>query len=169
MILIVGATGLIGSARLRQLTAHGVPVRALVRRAEKAATLADPGVETVVGDLEQPASLDAALDGVTRRSSSLPSTRVRWSGRGNFVEAARRAGTVHIVKLSGLGTAPDSPLRSGRWHAQTERHIADAGLPFTYLHPPFFMQIPALCCGYCRAGRARGLDAGGQDRHGRCA
>ena len=47
---------------------------------------------------------------------------------------------VHIVKLSGLGTALDSPLRSGRWHAQTERHIADAGLPFTYLHPPFFMQ-----------------------------
>jgi uncharacterized protein YbjT (DUF2867 family) len=47
---------------------------------------------------------------------------------------------VHIVKLSGLGTAPDSPLRSGRWHAQTERHIADAGLTWTYLHPPFFMQ-----------------------------
>ena len=73
-----------------------------------------------------------------RSSSPLHPRQVAWQG--NFVEAARRTGVVHIVKLSGLGTAPDSPLRSGRWHAQTERHIADAGLPFTYLHPPFFMQ-----------------------------
>ena len=140
MILIVGATGLVGSATLRQLTGRGVSVRALVRSPEKAATLAGPGVETIVGDLEQPGSLDAALDGVTRALiiSPLNPHQVEWQG--NFVEAARRAGVVHIVKLSGLGTAPDSPLRSGRWHAQTERHIADAGLPFTYLHPPFFMQ-----------------------------
>jgi uncharacterized protein YbjT (DUF2867 family) len=140
MILIVGATGLVGSATVRQLTTRGVPVRALVRSAEKAATLAGPDVETVVGDLEQPSSLDAALDGVTRALliSPLNPRQVEWQG--NFVEAARRAGTVHIVKLSGLGTALDSPLRSGRWHAQTERHIADAGLPWTHLHPPFFMQ-----------------------------
>ena len=140
MILIVGATGLVGSATVRHLTACGVPVRALVRSAEKAATLADAGVEVMVGDLEQPASLDAALDGVTRALliSPLHPRQVEWQG--NFVEAARRAGAVHIVKLSGLGTALDSPLRSGRWHAKTERHIADAGLPFTYLHPPFFMQ-----------------------------
>jgi uncharacterized protein YbjT (DUF2867 family) len=94
----------------------------------------------MIGDLEQPGSLDAALDGVTRALliSPLHPRQVEWQG--NFVEAARRAGAVHIVKLSGLGTAPNSPLRSGRWHAQTERHIADAGLPWTYLHPPFFMQ-----------------------------
>ena len=140
MILIVGATGLVGSATLRQLTARGVPVRTLIRNAEKAAILAGPGVETVVGDLEQPASLDAALDGVTRALliSPLHPRQVEWQG--NFVEAARRAGAVHIVKLSGLGTSLDSPLRSGRWHAQTEQHIAAADLPFTYLHPPFFMQ-----------------------------
>jgi uncharacterized protein YbjT (DUF2867 family) len=140
MILLVGATGLVGSATLRQLTARGVPVRALVRSAEKASTLAGPDVETVIGDLVQPASLDAALDGVTRALliSPLHPRQAEWQG--NFVEVARRAGAVHIVKLSGLGTAPNSPLRSGRWHAQTERHIADAGLPWTYLHPLFFMQ-----------------------------
>jgi len=140
MILIVGANGLVGSATLRQLTARGVPVRALVRSAEKAKTIAGPDVETVVGDLERPDSLDVALEGVTRAFliSPLHSRQVEWQG--NFVEAARRTGAVHIVKLSGLGTALDSPLRSGRWHAETERHIADAGLPWTHLHPPFFMQ-----------------------------
>jgi hypothetical protein len=170
MILLVGATGLVGSATLRQLTARGVPVRVLVRSAEKASTLAGRGVETVIGDLEQPASLDAALDGVTRALliSPLHPHQVAWQG--NVVEAARRAGAVHIVKLSGLGTALDSPLRSGRWHARTERHIADAGLPWTCLQPPFFhAKSPALCRCHCHTWRARGRDAGGQDRHGRCA
>jgi uncharacterized protein YbjT (DUF2867 family) len=60
--------------------------------------------------------------------------------QGNFVEAARRAGAVHVVKLSGLGTALDSPLHSGRWHAQTEQRLREAGVPWTCLHPPFFMQ-----------------------------
>jgi len=32
MMLIVGATGIVGNATVRQLTARGVPVRALVRR-----------------------------------------------------------------------------------------------------------------------------------------
>jgi uncharacterized protein YbjT (DUF2867 family) len=47
---------------------------------------------------------------------------------------------VHVVKLSGLATAPDSPSQSGRWHAETEAQIRDAGLPWTFLHPPYFMQ-----------------------------
>jgi uncharacterized protein YbjT (DUF2867 family) len=31
-------------------------------------------------------------------------------------------------------------VRSGRWHAQTEKSLEHAGLPFTHLRPPFFMQ-----------------------------
>jgi uncharacterized protein YbjT (DUF2867 family) len=47
---------------------------------------------------------------------------------------------VQVVKVSGLGTALDSSVRSGRWHAQTEKYLEDSGLPFTHLRPPFFMQ-----------------------------
>src|SRR5262249_40523923 len=114
MILIVGATGLIGSATVRQLTARGVPVRALVRSAEKAATLATPPVEAVVGALEQPSSLNPGLDGVTRALLISPLNPRQVELQGNFVEAARRAGAVHVVKLSGLGTALDSPRRLPR-------------------------------------------------------
>ena len=91
MILIVGPTGMVGSATVRQLTAHDVPMRALVRSAEKAATLAGPGVETVVGGLEQPSSLDVALDGVTRALLISPLNPRQVELQGNFVEAARRA------------------------------------------------------------------------------
>ena len=140
MILITGATGLVGGAAVRQLAAQGVPLRALVRSPEKAAALAGPTVETVVGDFARPETLGPALQGVTRALLISHHDVRQVELQGNFVEAARRAGPVHVVKLSGLGTAPGSPLHSGRWHAETEAQIRDAGLPWTFLHPPYFMQ-----------------------------
>ena len=140
MILITGATGRVGGATLKQLSAAGVRVRALVRNAEKAALVATPQVETVIGDLAQPRSLDAALDGITAALLVSPLDPHQVELQGNFIDAAKRAGRVHVVKISGLGTALDSAVRSGRWHAQTEKHLEDSGLPFTHLRPPFFMQ-----------------------------
>ncbi|MGE3540929.1 MAG: SDR family oxidoreductase [Candidatus Tectimicrobiota bacterium] len=140
MILIIGATGLVGGAVLSQLAARGIDVRALVRSPAQAAALTAPGVETVLGDLAQPTSLDAALHGVTRALLLSPHHPQQVTLQGNFVAAARRAGRVHIVKLSGLGTALDSPLHSGRWHAQIEQAVVEADLPYTFLRPLFFMQ-----------------------------
>jgi uncharacterized protein YbjT (DUF2867 family) len=140
MILISGATGRVGSATLKQLANRGMPVRALVRNAEKAALVAGPLVEAVIGDLAQPHSLDAAFNGVTAALLVSPLDPHQVTLQGNFIDAATRAGRVHVVKISGLGTALDSPVRSGRWHAQTEQYLADSGLPFTHLRPPFFMQ-----------------------------
>ena len=140
MILVTGATGLVGGAAVRQLAARGVPVRALVRSLEKAAALAGPTVQVVVGDFTRPETLEPALHGVTRALLISHHDVRQVELQGNFVEAARRAGSVHIVKLSGLGTAPGSPLQSGRWHAETEAQIRKAGLPWTFLHPPYFMQ-----------------------------
>jgi uncharacterized protein YbjT (DUF2867 family) len=140
MILVVGATGLVGREVVAGLARAGVPVRAMVRSAERAAGLRGPGVEPVVADLADPASLNRALAGVTRAFLLSPLAPEQAILQGNLVAAARRAGPVHVVKLSGLGTAPDSPVRSGRLHARTECLIEDAGLPFTHLRPLFFMQ-----------------------------
>ena len=140
MILVTGATGLVGGAVVRQLAAQGVPVRALVRSREKAAEIAGPTVETVVGDFGRPETLGPALQGVTRALLISHHDVRQVELQGNFVEAARRVGGVHVVKLSGLATAPGSPSQSGRWHAETEAQIRDAGLPWTFLHPPYFMQ-----------------------------
>ena len=140
MILIVGATGKVGSSALHQLTASGKPVRALVRSPEKAAAIAGPGIETVIGDLERPHTLEVALQGVTRALLISPRDPNVVELQCNFIDVAKRVGLVHIVKLSGLGTSLDSPLRTGRWHAHIEAHLAASGLPFTHLHPPYFMQ-----------------------------
>jgi uncharacterized protein YbjT (DUF2867 family) len=140
MILITGATGRVGSATLQQLSGRSVPVRALIRTPEKATSVTGPGVETAVGDLAKPRSLEAALQGVTAALLVSPLDPQQVELQGNFIDAARRAGQPHIVKVSGLGTALDSPVRSGRWHAQIEKHLEDSGLPFTHLRPLFFMQ-----------------------------
>jgi uncharacterized protein YbjT (DUF2867 family) len=140
VILVTGASGLVGGVVVRQLAAQGVPLRALVRSPDQAAALAGPTVQTVVADFARPDTLGPLLEGVTRAFLVSHHDVRQVELQGNFVEAARRAGPVHVVKLSGLGTAPGSPLRSGRWHAETEAQIRAAGLPWTFLHPPYFMQ-----------------------------
>jgi uncharacterized protein YbjT (DUF2867 family) len=140
VILILGATGAVGGACVRELLARGEPFRALVRSAEKAERLRQPGLEPAIGDLEDPASLDAALEGVERALLVSPLDPRQVELQGNFIAAARRAGSVHVIKLSGLATALDSPVQSGRWHARTEQELEDSGLPFTHLRPLFFMQ-----------------------------
>jgi uncharacterized protein YbjT (DUF2867 family) len=140
MILITGATGRVGGATLKQLCDRGVPVRALVHNPEKAAAVGGAEVETVIGDLAQPRTLEVALEGVTAALLVSPLDPHQVDLQGHFIDAARRVGGVHVVKISGLGTGLDSPVRSGRWHAQTERDLENSGLPFTHLRPPFFMQ-----------------------------
>jgi uncharacterized protein YbjT (DUF2867 family) len=84
--------------------------------------------------------LEAALDGVSTTLLVSPLDPHQVELQGNFIEAPKRAGQVHVVKISGLATALDFPMRCGRWHAQTEKQLEDSGLPFTHLRPPFFMQ-----------------------------
>jgi uncharacterized protein YbjT (DUF2867 family) len=139
MILVVGATGNVGEEAVRQLAERAIPVRAFVHSAEKQ-TFVSPLVETAMGDLRDPRTLEPALDGVSKALliSNLSPHLVELQG--NFIRSAQRAGRIHVVKLSGLATSLNSPVTSGRWHALVEKHLADSGLPFTFLRPFFFMQ-----------------------------
>lgn len=66
MILATGATGHVGGEPVARLAAHAVAARAMTRRPHT--TDWPPGIEAVYGDVEDPASLDAAFDGVDRHS-----------------------------------------------------------------------------------------------------
>ena len=140
MLLITGATGTNGRAVLNQLAKLGIPSRALVREKSKASALAGPLVELVEGDFAKPETLDAALKGIESAFLLSSGDETQVAMQSNFVEAAQRAGLPRVVKLSVSGANLNSPVRYGRWHAQTEQQIREAAIPFTFLRPNFFMQ-----------------------------
>ena len=150
MILVTGAAGLNGRAVIARLSAGGVPVRALVRTPGKAELLAAlPGVEIVLGDMGQPETLAGALRGIDRAMLISSSDPMMSQVQANFIDAARRAGVRHVVKLSGIMPALDSAFRFARMHAEIERKLEDSGMAYTHLRagefmPAYFRQVPAI-------------------------
>lgn len=145
MILVIGATGTVGRLVLRQLTARGEQVRALVREADTARQRVGDRVGYVVGDLDRPATLAPALAAanrvflLTRQSDRQPEQERA------VVDAAVRAGVRHLVKLSVFRADERSPLQIARQHALTERAVQESGLGYTIVRPVFFMQnLPGM-------------------------
>jgi uncharacterized protein YbjT (DUF2867 family) len=139
VILVTGATGKVGQEVVRQLVAANVPLRALVRDPLRASHIRLPGVEIAVGDLTRPETLDAALAGVDRVFLLSPPDPDQVNLQSNVVDAARRMGARHVVKVSVAG-GPDSGTQIGRWHWTTETQLKDSGLAFTLLRPVWYMQ-----------------------------
>jgi uncharacterized protein YbjT (DUF2867 family) len=150
MILVTGATGLNGQELLRRLSAQGNAVRALVRNPAKAEAIAAlPHVEIVQGDMAHPETLAAGLRGVDRAMLISSSDPMMLDVQTNFIDAARKAGVKHIVKLSGIMPELDSAFRFARMHGEIEKRLEASGMAFTHLRagefmPAYFRQVPNI-------------------------
>jgi uncharacterized protein YbjT (DUF2867 family) len=150
MILVTGATGLNGRELLRRLSASGVAVRALARNPARAEAIAAlPHVEIVQGDMARPETLAAALHGVDRAMLISSSDPVMLDVQSNFIDAARKAGVKHVVKLSGIMPDLDSAFRFARMHGEIEKRLEASGMAFTHLRagefmPAYFRQAPMI-------------------------
>jgi uncharacterized protein YbjT (DUF2867 family) len=133
-ILVTGATGNVGAELVRALAEQGEPVRALVRDADRAATLPD-GVDTAVGDLNDPASVAAALEGV--RAAHL---LAGYGGLPETLAHMRDAGVERVTLQSGSSaTASDGADNAvARYHIESEAATRDSGLTWTFLQPNSF-------------------------------
>jgi uncharacterized protein YbjT (DUF2867 family) len=145
MILVTGAAGSSGSAVVREFARRNAPVRALVRSRARAGGLeALPGVELAEGDMRRPETLGAALRGVERALMISSSDAEMVETQCTFVDAAKRAGVRHIVKLSGKesGVGFDAKrFRFTRMHEEIEAYLEGSGLAWTHLRPSQFMQV----------------------------
>jgi uncharacterized protein YbjT (DUF2867 family) len=138
-ILVSGGTGNVGSRVVRELRGRGVPVRAFVRDADRAAGMLGEDVELAVGDFGVPASIRAALegvDGVFLACSNQP-RQVEYENR--VTDAAEEAGVRRIVKLSAHGAGIGSPVAFWDWHARIEDYLRASGVPSVVLRPTFSM------------------------------
>lgn len=132
-VLVTGATGFTGGHLARGLAARGDAVRAIVRDTARAAALRDGGIDVVVGDLREPATLKAACAGIDvvyniaalYREAGLPERvyfDVNARAVGELIEAAAGQGVRRVVHCSTVGVhgdvehapaAEDAPLKPG--------------------------------------------------------
>jgi uncharacterized protein YbjT (DUF2867 family) len=135
-ILITGATGNVGSLVVGRLLARGHRPRVFVRDEGKARGRYRNQVDVAIGDLTDPASLEAALAGVDELF--LISTGHDLSARDQAAaRAARRQGVKKLVKLSSTDARHD--VGSGVFHARGESAIRAAGINFVFVQPAGYM------------------------------
>lgn len=160
MILVAGATGLLGREICGLLLDRKKAVRAMVRRTSKPEIVADlkrRGAESVEADLKNPRSLDAACKNIDTVVSTISSTFSRQEGDSietvdrqgniNLIDAAKRAGVRRFVFISfDHQNAPvPAPLTEAKKAA--EQYLMKSGMEYTILHASFFMEVwlsPAL-------------------------
>jgi uncharacterized protein YbjT (DUF2867 family) len=143
VLLLTGATGLIGTALLRRLLAGGRPVRCLVRDPRRLGS-ERVRVQIALGDLSDPPSFRNALRGVDTVVHLAAAIRDQPGGSieelngiatWRMVHAARRAGVGHFVFFSAQSASAHSRARFMRAKALAERAVAESGVPHTIFAP----------------------------------
>src|SRR5918994_3196683 len=153
MVLVAGSTGFLGREICRRLRARGIGVRALVRSSADqtvVAALRALGAETIVGDVKDRVSLDAACRGADTVISTVTTTRSRapgdslesadHEGQLSLVDAARAAGVRRFVFVSvSGGISGDDALTAAK--RGVEARVRGSGMTFTILRPSCFMEV----------------------------
>jgi len=135
-MILVTTAGKVGAETARLLAQRGELVRVLVRDPEKATALAQAGAEVTQGDLEVPATIDAAMQGVSTVVLVSPAIPVQEL---TVVTSAVRAGAGHVVKITSKASA-DSPIARRRGQAEIENGLIVSGLGYTLLRNNAYMQ-----------------------------
>jgi len=136
MIIVTAATGRYGRLVIDELLRRGVPagdVVAAVRSPNKAADLAERGVQVREADYDRPETLVPAFAGADKLLL-IPSEVYgqRYPQMERAVNAAVEAG-VGLVVYASFVNSDTSTLRLGKEHKQTEALIRASGLPFVML------------------------------------
>jgi uncharacterized protein YbjT (DUF2867 family) len=143
MLLLTGATGLVGSAVLRRLVAEGAEVRCLVRNPRRLGAQR-VRVQIALGDLTDPPSFRNALRGVHTVVHLAASIRDQPRGSieeingiatWRMVEAAERSGVEHFVFFSILGASTHQRARLLRAKALAEQAVRESRLRSTVFAP----------------------------------
>jgi uncharacterized protein YbjT (DUF2867 family) len=144
LILVIGATGRQGGAVARKLLEKNWKVRVLARNPEKAFELKERGAEVVVGNLDEPSTLEKAYQGV----SGVFSVQNFWEtgfereiAQGKLLaDLAKKYQIKHFIysSVQSSGRKTGIPHFDSKW--QIEEHIRGLKLPYTILRPVFLMQ-----------------------------
>jgi uncharacterized protein YbjT (DUF2867 family) len=139
VLLLTGATGLLGHAVVRRLTARGIPVRCLVRDPRRLGP-ERVRVQLAIGDLADPGTWRNALRGVdtvihlaggARDQPGATVEELNGLAAWRLLRAAERVGARHFVWIMPLGATPHHPMRMQRAKALAAAALAEASIPTT--------------------------------------
>jgi uncharacterized protein YbjT (DUF2867 family) len=172
MILVAGATGLLGTEICKRLCARGLPTRALVRPGSpREATIRTMGATVVHGDLKDPASIENACRGASVVITTVNSMLARR--RGDSLESVDRDGSLTLLRVATAArveqfvftsVSPRLPANNPfiQYKRDVESAVRTSSLRWTILQPAAFMEVhtgPPAGWDF-RAGRARFVGSG---------
>jgi uncharacterized protein YbjT (DUF2867 family) len=149
MILVVGASGRLGSALVARLVEDGLEVRATARDLGR---LPGSGYEKISLDLRDPKRVRAALQGIRQVVACVQSLTARAAdsvrtvdleGQKTLIDAAVSAGVDKFVFLSALGAASDHPAPFWAAKAAVEAHLMRSGVKHVIVRPGAFIDLHA--------------------------
>jgi uncharacterized protein YbjT (DUF2867 family) len=148
-VLVVGATGSIGSLVVEEVIREGHAVRALVRNPGKAQQL-PPEAQVVIGDVTRPETLSGAVDGVdgivltlgSDGAGKVGAEAVDYGGVRNILRAlgSRRARLALMTAIGVTNRTGDYNRRTEAhdWKRRSERLVRASGLAYTIVRPGWF-------------------------------
>lgn len=151
MILVAGATGMLGSEIAMRLLEQGREVRILVRSGSDFGALVEADAQPVYGDLKEPTTIADAVSGVDTVITTANSARrgppdtvemVDLQGNRTLIDAAVQAGVGHFIFLTGgPDTRADSPIPFVAAKGASEDRLRASGMPWTILAPEPYFEI----------------------------
>ncbi len=140
MILVTGATSVIGKKLCELLAENKKTFRAMCRKNDQLNELSQQGINAVLGDFENPESLRLALKGCSTLFLISPPNEKQLECEVKAINVAKQEKITYIVRVS----ASDANLRSlvpwAKAHAHIDHHLRASGIAWTILKPTAFMQ-----------------------------
>src|SRR5271165_5238687 len=148
-VLVVGATGSIGSLVVDEALRQGHAVRALVRKTSKTDQLPREA-QVVTGDVTRPDTLSPAVNGVDAVVFALGSDgagkagaeSIDYGGVRNILQALGPR-TVRIALMTSIGVTNrtgdyNRKTEAHDWKRRSERLVRASGMPYTIVRPGWF-------------------------------
>lgn len=148
-LLIIGGTGVLGTAAAIHFFEKGFHVTVFVRNKDKAVNLEKKGATVIAGDLTDAATITGIFNGIdivlTAAHGMLgkgknKSAKVDEAGHKLLVDEAKKAGVTHFIYTSISTASPDHPVDFFRTKYIIEQYLINSGLNYTILRLPAFME-----------------------------